>query len=254
MTLRRSLILLAFSLAVLAASVLGFRTGHALTDASDPTFGSGATSMAGGQPAIRTGPSDWLTIPAPDVEFATVEGGTARLSDYRGQVVLLNFWGTWCPPCRVEIPHLIRTQESLARLGGTVIAPAVGSGSPEDILRFAAEYGISYPIWIARDAVAVGSAVLTSGPRRNRRWCGMSVCCWRKVQGGGPGADPEPSVNALPEGPRSKGSDPGADLYTAERTGRQPPPVLRACPARESPHDRSPARGRPVERCAGGAR
>ena len=164
MTLRRSLILLAFSLAVLAASVLGFRTGHALTDASDPTFGSGATSMAGGQPAIRTGPSDWLTIPAPDVEFATVEGGTARLSDYRGQVVLLNFWGTWCPPCRVEIPHLIRTQERLLELGGTVIAPAVGSGSSEDILRFAAEYGINYPIWITRDAVAVGKLAAPGYP------------------------------------------------------------------------------------------
>ena len=156
MTVRRSLILLAVSVAVLTASVLGYRTGHALTDASGPASGSGATSTAAGQPAIRTGPSDWLTIPAPDVEFATVEGGTARLSDYRGRVVLLNFWGTWCPPCRVEIPHLIRTQEILLGLGGTVIAPAVGSGSSEDILRFAAEYGINYPIWIARDAVAVG--------------------------------------------------------------------------------------------------
>lgn len=156
MTLRRSLILLAVSLAVLAASVLGYRTGHALTDASGPATGSGATSAAAGQPAIRTGPSDWLTIPAPDVEFATVEGGTARLSDYRGRVVLLNFWGTWCPPCRVEIPHLIRMQERMLELGGTVIAPAVGSGSSEDILRFAAEYGINYPIWITRDAIAVG--------------------------------------------------------------------------------------------------
>lgn len=156
MTVRRSLILLAVSLAVLSASVLGYRTGHALTDSSGPASGPGATSTASGQPAIRSGRSDWLAIPAPDVEFATVEGGTARLSDYRGRVVLLNFWGTWCPPCRVEIPHLIRTQEILLGLGGTVIAPAVGSGSSEDILRFAAEYGINYPIWIARDAVAVG--------------------------------------------------------------------------------------------------
>jgi len=68
---------------------------------------------------------------------------------------LLNFWGTWCPPCRVEIPHLVRTQEKLAELGGTVIAPAVGSGSPEEILAFAAEAGINYPIWIVSDAVAV---------------------------------------------------------------------------------------------------
>lgn len=156
MTLRRSLILLAFSLAVLTASVFGYRTGHALTDISDPTSGTGTASTFFGQPAIEVGPSDWLEMPAPDVEFVTVDGGTSRLSDYRGQVVILNFWGTWCPPCRVEIPHLIRAQESLAELGGTIIAPAVGSGSPEDILRFAAEYGINYPIWIVSDAVAVG--------------------------------------------------------------------------------------------------
>lgn len=155
MTLRRSLILFAFSLAVLAASILGYRTGHALTDASDPASGSFAASAPSGQPEIKTGPSDWLEIPAPDVEFVTLNGGTARLSDYRGRVVILNFWGTWCPPCRVEIPHLIRAQESLVELGGTVIAPAVGSGSPEDILRFASEYGINYPIWIVSEAVAV---------------------------------------------------------------------------------------------------
>ncbi len=155
MTLRRSLILLAFSLAVLTASVFGYRTGLALTDISDRTSGIGTASTSSGQPAIEVGPSDWLEIPAPDVEFGTVDGATARLSDYHGQVVILNFWGTWCPPCRVEIPHLIRAQESLAELGGTIIAPAVGSGSPEDILRFAAEYGINYPIWIVSDAVAV---------------------------------------------------------------------------------------------------
>jgi len=154
-TLRRSLILLAFSLAVLTASVFGYRTGLALTDIPDRTSGIGTASTSSGQPAIEVGPSDWLEIPAPDVEFGTVDGGTARLSDYHGQVVILNFWGTWCPPCRVEIPHLIRAQESLAELGGTIIAPAVGSGSPEDILRFAAEYGINYPIWIVSDAVAV---------------------------------------------------------------------------------------------------
>lgn len=155
MTLRRSLILFAFSLAVLTASVLGYRTGHALTDNSDPTFGAGATAAATSRPPIEVGPSDWLEIPVPDVEFATLDGGTAYLSDYRGQVVVLNFWGTWCPPCRVEIPHLVRAQESLAAMGGTIIAPAVGSGSPEDIVSFAEDYGINYPIWIVSDAVAV---------------------------------------------------------------------------------------------------
>lgn len=155
MTLRRSLILFAVSLAVLAASILGYRTGHALTDGTAGTPGSAAGAATSGPSPIPTGPSDWLEIPVPDVEFATLDGGTARLSDFRGQVVVLNFWGTWCPPCRVEIPHLVRAQESLAAMGATIIAPAVGSGSPADILSFAEDYGINYPIWIVSDAVAV---------------------------------------------------------------------------------------------------
>ncbi len=169
MTLRRSIILFAFSLAVLTASVLGYRTGHALTDSSDPAPDGGTSSTAASRPPIEVGPSDWLEIPVPDVEFATLDGGTARLSEYRGQVVILNFWGTWCPPCRVEIPHLIRAQESLAELGGTIIAPAVGSGSPENILSFATEYGINYPIWIVSDmgrgqVAAPGYRLMLMGP------------------------------------------------------------------------------------------
>jgi peroxiredoxin len=98
----------------------------------------------------------WLEIPAPDTEFRTAEGGTARLADYRGQIVLLNFWGTWCPPCLVEIPHLIEVQTVLTDLGGTILGPAVGSGSGEDILRFGREHGVNYPLWISDYETAVG--------------------------------------------------------------------------------------------------
>jgi peroxiredoxin len=98
----------------------------------------------------------WLQIPAPDAEFRTAEGGTARLADYRGQIVLLNFWGTWCPPCLVEIPHLIEVQNVLTDLGGTIIGPAVDSGSGEEILRFGREHGINYPLWVSDYGTAVG--------------------------------------------------------------------------------------------------
>lgn len=98
----------------------------------------------------------WLEIPVPDVEFRTAEGGVGRLSDYAGQIVLLNFWGTWCPPCLVEIPHLIEVQEVLADLGGTIIGPAVGSGSGEAVLRFGRDRGINYPLWLSDYDTAVG--------------------------------------------------------------------------------------------------
>ncbi len=149
MTLRTSLLLLGASLAVLAASVIGYRTGRSMAEAPLPP--AGGREDAG----ISVGPSDWLEIPAPDVPFLTLDGDTVRLSDHRGRVVLLNFWGTWCPPCRVEIPHLVETQKSLAEMGGIVVGPAIDSGSPEEIRRFVEENGINYPVWIGSDEMAV---------------------------------------------------------------------------------------------------
>lgn len=149
MTLRRSLVLLVVSLVLLAMSASAYWSGLRSTETR-----VGAASSTPPAP-LEVGPSDWLEIPAPDVQFVTVDGRPVRLNEYRGQVVLLNFWGTWCPPCRVEIPHLVQLQEQLAEFGGTIIAPAVGSGSAEEILAFADEAGINYPIWIVSDAVAV---------------------------------------------------------------------------------------------------
>ncbi len=145
---RRFAFLGATAALILVAAGLGYRVGSDLLDAgteSDRVWPRGLD------------PSPvWLEIPVPDVEFRTAEGGLARLSDYGGQIVLLNFWGTWCPPCLVEIPHLIEVQHVLAELGGTIIGPAVGSGSGEAVLRFGRERGINYPLWLSDYDTAVG--------------------------------------------------------------------------------------------------
>lgn len=59
--------------------------------------------------------------PAPDVQFAKLDGGNLRLSDLRGRVVLLNFWATWCIPCRSEIPALSAMEKSLGSEGLTIV-------------------------------------------------------------------------------------------------------------------------------------
>lgn len=140
--------LAAAAVLILIAVGLGFRLGSALRD-DEVDAASAWTRGLDPDPV-------WLEIPAPDVEFRTAEDGLARLGDYQGQVVLLNFWGTWCPPCLVEIPHLIEVQEVLAELGGTVIGPAVGSGSGEAVLRFGRQRGINYPLWLSDYDTAVG--------------------------------------------------------------------------------------------------
>lgn len=109
-----------------------------------------------GDPPLRPGVSDWLDIAAPDAEFETLDGEIVRLADYRGHIVIVNFWGTWCPPCLREIPELIEVQRILKDFDATIIGPAVDSGSAENIAAFAAEQGINYPVYISEYRVAVG--------------------------------------------------------------------------------------------------
>lgn len=144
--IRRVLITAAAVVVLGGAANLGFRMG---------TGGEGGlwASLVG---TPDSGHDGWLEIPSPKVEFETASGEATTLEPYRGQIVLLNFWGTWCPPCLREIPHLVQVQKFLEAAGGTIIGPAVDSGSPENILRFAKEHGINYPVWIATYEIAVG--------------------------------------------------------------------------------------------------
>ncbi len=82
---------------------------------------------------------------APDFSFPTMEGQTARLSDYRGQVVLVNVWATWCGPCRMEVPDLVAAYQQYKDRGFTVLA--VNQGEPrEQVLAFAGHFGMSFPV------------------------------------------------------------------------------------------------------------
>ncbi|MEN8145698.1 MAG: TlpA disulfide reductase family protein [Gemmatimonadota bacterium] len=144
--IRRVLITAAALVVLGGAADIGFRLG---------TAGEGGlwASLAGSANVSKDG---WLEIPSPSVEFETVHGEVATLEPYRGQIVLLNFWGTWCPPCLREIPHLVQVQKFLEAAGGTIIGPAVDSGSSENILEFAEAHGINYPVWVATYDIAVG--------------------------------------------------------------------------------------------------
>jgi thiol-disulfide isomerase/thioredoxin len=62
---------------------------------------------------------------APAFKLPTLDGGVATLDQYRGKVVVVNFWATWCPPCRAEIPELIRLQRAYQARGLTVLGVAM---------------------------------------------------------------------------------------------------------------------------------
>ena len=122
--------------------VLWYDTGHELNDT---------------QPLIDR--ANWLhkyigiapiaPILSPSSEQFTlkdIEGRTVRLSDYQGKVVLINFWATWCPPCRAEMPDLVRLQREFASRGLQIIGITYPPERIDRVRRFARSLKVNYPI------------------------------------------------------------------------------------------------------------
>jgi thiol-disulfide isomerase/thioredoxin len=107
--------------------------------------------------ARRSGPSFaprlGLSTPAPDFSLESLDGKTLRLSDFRGKAVLLNFWATWCGPCKIEMPWFVELQNEYASQGLQIVGVAMDDASKEDISKFAKDMGVNYPILIGKEAV-----------------------------------------------------------------------------------------------------
>jgi cytochrome c biogenesis protein CcmG/thiol:disulfide interchange protein DsbE len=82
----------------------------------------------------------------PELALAELDGGTWRMEDHRGQVVLINYWATWCGPCREEMPGLVRLAGELGAKGFAVVGVSLDVGSREGVRRFVKEYRVPYPI------------------------------------------------------------------------------------------------------------
>ena len=80
--------------------------------------------------------------PVPQTGFETREGAALTLGEFRGKVVVLNFWATWCAPCRKEMPSLDRLQAQFGKGQLEVLALAVGFNSPIAVKKFLEEFGI----------------------------------------------------------------------------------------------------------------
>ena len=93
------------------------------------------------------------TEPAPDFEVVTLEGDTLRLSELHGQVVLLNFWATWCAPCRLEMPGFERVWEDYRSRGFVIVGLSTDRGVRSEVEEWVRRRGITYPIAFAPGAV-----------------------------------------------------------------------------------------------------
>ena len=97
-----------------------------------------------------------VNYPAPQLALENVNGKTESLADFGGQVLLLNNWATWCPPCKAEMPTLKKFHDAHSAEGFTIIAVEAGDGKDE-VLQFANSLGLTFPIWLDPDGAALNA-------------------------------------------------------------------------------------------------
>jgi peroxiredoxin len=101
-----------------------------------------------------------VDYPAPELALTNLEGNPASLADYRGKVVLVNLWATWCPPCKEEMPALETFYRKHAGDGFTIIS--VNDGDPTaDVVQFVKDYGLTFPVWLDPTYTATEKAFKT---------------------------------------------------------------------------------------------
>ena len=112
------------------------------------------------QPSTLSAVPAEVNFPAPELTLTDVGGASASLADYRGQVVLVNLWATWCPPCKEEMPALESFYRKHKSQGFVIIA--INDGDPaNDVIQFVKDYGLTFPVWLDPTYIATEQAFKT---------------------------------------------------------------------------------------------
>jgi thiol-disulfide isomerase/thioredoxin len=90
---------------------------------------------------------------APDFTLDSLDGQSMRLSDLRGKAVLLNFWATWCGPCKIEMPWFVELQKEYGSQGLQIVGVAMDEAGKDDIAKFAQQMGVNYPVLLGKEEV-----------------------------------------------------------------------------------------------------
>jgi peroxiredoxin len=92
--------------------------------------------------------------PAPDFTLKDGEGRDVKLSDFRGKVVLLNFWATWCGPCKIEMPWFVDFQRKYKDQGFSVVAVSLDEEGWDVVRPFAEDLKLNFPVLLGNDETA----------------------------------------------------------------------------------------------------
>jgi thiol-disulfide isomerase/thioredoxin len=103
---------------------------------------------------VTTAPARAAENPvAPAFSIRGLDGRTVRLSDLKGQPVVLDFWATWCAPCKASMPHLSGMQERYASKGLVVLGVSVDDAEPQVVRQFAEKLGVRFRIALANEDI-----------------------------------------------------------------------------------------------------
>jgi peroxiredoxin len=124
----------------------------------------GATALFGSVVASRSARAAVApATPAPDFTLRSAEGGNLRLAEQRGRVVLVNFWATWCGPCKVEMPHLSRLYEKYRSAGFVLLGINIDE-DPKQAVALATRMGLKFPVLLDTDKAVSRRYALDSMP------------------------------------------------------------------------------------------
>ena len=135
--MKRDKLIISAGLAILAVAALLTAASATKTTISDNRPNSGSDS----------------TTPALAWELKDVDGKLVKSSSFAGKVVILDFWATWCGPCRMEIPEFVELQRKYADKGLAVVGVSLDQGGASAVKGFMTRTGVNYPVVLADEAV-----------------------------------------------------------------------------------------------------
>lgn len=97
--------------------------------------------------------TDFRGKPAPAFTLTSLDGKKVSLADYKGKAVLVNFWATWCAPCKLEMPWFINFENEYGSQGFVVLGVTQDDAPKDEIRKFATKMGINYPVLIGGDDI-----------------------------------------------------------------------------------------------------